>query len=307
MYKVLSFFGFGGMVIIAVFMMSNSQPANKIVYEKEDPVTNGLPQVIKSVPISDEVTFAGEMVPIQNFDVKERLDRELMVNSYWHSNTIQNIKLAHRFFPTIERILAENGVPEDFKYLAVAESDLRNKTSYAGAKGYWQFMQAAAREMGLEINGEVDERYHLEKSTQAACDYIKQLKERFGSWTFAAAAYNTGPTNLKRYINDQNANTYYDLNLGDETSRYVFRILAFKHILSQPNKYGFYIDEEEKYQPFSDFYTVTVDESVPSWADFAAKYGITYRTLKIYNPWMIDSELTVISNTYEVKIPKILE
>ncbi|MDA9773419.1 lytic transglycosylase domain-containing protein [Saprospiraceae bacterium] len=262
-----------------------------------------LPQVIKSVPIADYVDLAGERVPTDRHDVKERLDRELMVNGYWHSNTIQAIKVSYRFFPTIERILAEEGVPDDFKYLAVAESDLRLKTSYAGAKGYWQFMKASGKQYKLEINDEVDERYHIEKSTRAAAKYIKTMKKRFGSWTAAAAAYNVGPTRYKRIMAQQGSNNYYDLNLNDETSRYVFRVLAFKYILSNQESFGFYIPAEERYQPLSNYRTVTVKKSVADWSVFAKENGVSYRDLKIYNPWLIDSKLTVISNTYEIKIP----
>jgi len=271
----------------------------------DEKALQNLPQVIKSVPMADFVELAGEAVPIHRHDVKERLDRELMVNGYWHSNTIQAIKMSYRYFPTIERILAEEGVPTDFKYLAVAESDLRLKTSYAGAKGYWQFMKASGKQYKLEINDEVDERYHIEKSTRAAAKYIKSMYKRFGSWTSAAAAYNVGPTRYKRISTQQGSENYYDLNLNDETSRYVFRVLAFKYILSNPESFGFYIPNEEKYQPLSNYYTVTVNKSVADWAQFAKEKGISYRDLKIYNPWLIDSKLTVINNTYEVKIPKI--
>lgn len=278
--------------------------SNHAFTEADEKAMNSLPQVIRSVPIADYVDLGGERIPIENHDVRERLDRELMVNSYWHSNTIQNIKMSHRFFPTIERILAEEGVPDDFKYLAVAESDLRLKTSYAGAKGYWQFMKAAGKQYGLEINDEVDERYHIERSTKAAAKYIKYLKNRFGSWTNAAAAYNMGPTRYAKLNKSQGSNSYFDLNLNDETSRYVFRILAFKYILSDPEKYGFIIHEDEKYQPLTNFYLETVDKSVASWSKFAKERGISYRQLKVYNPWLIDSKLTVISNTYQIKIPK---
>lgn len=294
---IVALVGFGSMI----FTLSSNKP----ITDKEEKEMKQLPQVIRSVPIDDYVDLGGERVPIERPDVKERLDRELMVNSYWHSNTIQNIKLANRFFPVIEKILAEEGVPEDFKYLAVAESDLRLKTSYAGAKGYWQFMKASGKQYGLEINDEVDERYHIEKSTRAAAKYIKDLNKRFGSWTAAAAAYNTGPTRLKRYMREQGSENYFDLNLGDETSRYVFRVLAFKYILKDPERYGFFIKPEEKYQPLSNYAEVKVDKSVSSWADFAAKYGVSYRDLKIYNPWLIDTKLTVINNTYFIKIPKV--
>ncbi len=300
MNKFLSYSFFIALFLLGAFLFISSSDLS----DEDHAEIHSLPQVIRSVPIADYVDLGGERIPIERHDVKERLDRELMVNSYWHSNTIQNIKMAHRFFPTIERILAEEGVPDDFKYLAVAESDLRLKTSYAGAKGYWQFMKAAGKQYGLEINDEVDERYHIERSTRAAAKYIKYLKNRFGSWTNAAASYNMGPTRYNKLSKAQGSSNYFDLNLNDETSRYVFRILAFKYILSDPEKYGFIIHEDEKYQPLDNFYVETVDQSVASWSTFAKERGISYRDLKVYNPWLIDSKLTVIKNTYQVKIPR---
>jgi len=262
-----------------------------------------LPQVVKSIPLAKIPSFAGEEMPI-NIDTKERLDRELTVNSYWHSSTLLNIKNAKKYFPIIERILAENGVPDDFKYLAVAESSLRNVTSGAGARGFWQFRTLAAKEMGLEVNSEVDERYHLEKSTEAAANYLKKLKERFGSWTNAAAAYNVGPTNYSKSLRDQGHDSFYDLNLNPETNRYVFRLIAIKEIMKDPSAFGFYIEPEDEYDSIEDVYEVEVNESVPNWGEFARKYGISYRLLKYYNPWLKDDKLTVKKNIYFIKIPK---
>ena len=293
-----------GIVCFCIVLGGLTLMSNQVFTEADEKALHSLPQVIRSVPIADYVDLGGERIPTEKHDVKERLDRELMVNSYWHSNTIQNIKMSYRYFPTIERILAEEGVPDDLKYLAVAESDLRLKTTYAGAKGYWQFMKAAGKEYGLEINDEVDERYHIERSTKAAAKYIKYLKNRFGSWTNAAAAYNMGPTRYNKLTKSQGSTNYFDLNLNDETSRYVFRILAFKYILSDPEQYGFIIHEDEKYKPLNNFYVETIDKSVSNWSKFAQDRGISYRDLKVYNPWLIDSKLTVINNTYQVKIPK---
>lgn len=261
-----------------------------------------LPQVIKAVPFQPQTTFAGESLPKDNEDALERLDREILVNSYWHSNTTLSLKLANRYFPVIEEILREQGVPEDFKYLAVAESGLRNVTSPAQAKGFWQFKKLAAQEFDLEVNGEVDERYHLEKSTIAASKYIKQLYKRFGSWTNAAAAYNIGPTRYQQILDEQGQNNYYDLNLNPETSRYVFRLMAIKTLFESPENFGFYLDETELYKPFK-FTTITVDKTVESWSDFSDEHRISYRELKRLNPWLIDSKLTVKKNIYEVKIP----
>lgn len=265
---------------------------------------NKLPQVITGIDLNKTYTFAGETVPLDNFDAAERLDRELLVNSYWHSSTVQNIKLANRYLPMISTILAKNGLPEDLKYIAVAESGLRNVTSPAGAKGLWQFMKGTGKEYGLEVGSEVDERYHLEKSTEAACVYLKSLKERFGSWTLAAAAYNMGGNRLRKEMDAQRATTYYDLNLNQETSRYVFRILAYKEILNDPAKFGFQIEDKHLYQPL-EFVYISVDEPVANWGDWAKQNGLSYRMLKVYNPWLVASSLTNSSKkSYLIKVPK---
>lgn len=268
--------------------------------------TNGLPQNIEAVDLKNRsFDFAGEALPMDNFDVVERLDRELLRNSYYHSNTIVNIKKAKRYFPIIENILAENGLPDDLKFLAVAESDLSNATSPAGAKGFWQFMKGTAGDYGLEVNSQVDERFHLEKATRAACRYLKKYKERFGSWTLAAAAYNMGGSKLSKEMAAQRTNSYFDMNLNSETSRYVFRIVALKEIMSQPEKFGFNIYDDLKYDPLPEYYNVEVKEPVANWGDFAQKYGTTYRMLKIYNPWLRSSSLTNKSRkSYLVRIPK---
>ncbi len=285
---------------IFIFSSYASNHVDKETFAEED---RTLPQIIKAISLDRTVTFAGEVLP-KTQDARERLDREMSVNAYWHSSTLLNIKSANRYFPTIERILAENGVPTDFKYLAVAESNLRNVVSSSQAKGFWQFRKLAAKEFGLEVNDEVDERYHLEKSTKAAAQYLTQLYKRFGSWFDAAAAYNIGPTSYSKIKKRQGENSYFDLNLTDETSRYVFRLIAFKEIMSNPDVFGFYLDHGEKYQPLPEFFEVKVDKSVDNWGAFARRYGISYRELKIFNPWLIDNKLTVIKNTYYIKIPK---
>lgn len=283
------------------FLIFISYGESKVDYSDTDV---GLPQTVRAIDINHKAfDFAGESMPL-NMDCKERLDRELLVNSYRHSATIQYMKLVQRYFPVIEKILLEYGIPDDFKYLAVAESGLRHVSSPANAKGFWQFRKLAAKEMELEVNDEVDERYHIEKSTHAACKYILQLKKRFGTWTDAAAAYNVGPTNYASIKRDQKQEHYYDLNLPSETMRYIFRLIAIKEVIKNPERYGFYIEPLEKYPPLNDYNVVVVDSSVENWGDFAHNYGITYRELKRYNPWLRDNQLTVIKNTYEIKIPK---
>jgi membrane-bound lytic murein transglycosylase D len=260
--------------------------------------------VVTSVPIPDRLDFAGERTPLENFDVREALDRELLINSYWQSHTMLLIKRAHRHFPVIEKILKKYGIPEDFKYLPVAESDLMNMTSPAHAVGYWQFLKSTAREYGLEVNSEVDERYHLEKSTEAACKFLLRSYELYGSWTMAAASYNVGRTGLNRQIERQGSRYYYDILLNDETGRYVYRLLALKLIMSEPQMYGFIIDKDELYPPIP-VYRVSVDTSVGDFAEFASKYSINYKVLKIFNPWLRDTKLSNTSRkTYHISIPK---
>lgn len=289
--------------ILVVCLMTLPINADNDIESSEKMIAN-LPQVVEAVDLEKSYSFAGEPMP-SHFDAMERLDRELLVNAYWQSSTLLNLKSANRYFPTIEKILSEEGVPDDFKYLAVAESSLRHVSSPANAKGFWQFRKLAAKEFGLEVNDEVDERYHIEKSTRAACQYLKQLYNRFGSWTNAAAAYNLGPTNLSKALNDQKEESYYDLNLNSETSRYLFRLIAIKEILQNPQKFGFYLSPNELYQPLDNYYEVEVSSSIENWADFADQYNVSYRMLKVYNPWLRDSKLTVIKNRYKIKIPKV--
>lgn len=258
---------------------------------------------IKALKIPEGLNFAGERIPIEKEGVLESIDRELLVNTYWQSNGLLMFKRANKYFPIIEPILKEYGVPDDFKYLAVIESGLQNVTSPAGARGIWQLMKATAQENGLEVNSNVDERYHLEKATKVACIYLKEAKEKFGSWTLAAAAYNAGRTGIQRTIDKQQVTDYYDLLLGEETSRYVPRIIAVKEILSNPTKYGFLFDEEDLYTA-SDFKIVQVDTVITNIASFSKQFDINYKILKAYNPWLRENKLNNASRKlYEIKIP----
>ncbi len=287
---------------MVIFSSFNEQGA---ISPKEEVLdAPGLQQHITGFDLNKTFSLAGEDIPAGNFDAIERLDRELVINSYYHSATLLNLKMAHRYFPVIEPILKANGVPDDFKYLAVAESNLRMAVSPAGAKGLWQFMKPTGEAYGLEINSEIDERYHVEKSTEAACQFILKLKERFGSWTLAAAAYNMGETKLNQEIALQKATTYYELNLNQETSRYVFRIIAIKEVMEDPERFGYYVSRDQGYPQLSDYTTITVDTAVPSLADLAIKNGSDYRLLKVYNPWLIQSQITNKNKkTYEIRIP----
>lgn len=250
-----------------------------------------------------KVDFAGEETPLQITDVRERLDRELLINANLDATTLLIIKRANRVFPIIEPILAKYGVPDDFKYLAVIESGLVNAVSPAGARGVWQFMPVTAKEKGMEVNDMVDERYHLEKSTEAACKYLLEAKAKFGNWTLAAASYNGGMTGVTKQIEMQQVDSYYDLLLNDETSRYVFRILALKEIMKNPSKFGFDVDVNEMYVNLPSK-VLTVDSSIPNLAAFAKAQGINYKILKIHNPWLRDRKLINQSRKkYEIQIP----
>jgi len=259
---------------------------------------------IYAIPLPMDLDFAGEAVPMEDQDIAERMDRELLVNTYWQSNGLLLIKRANKYFPIIEPILAEYGVPDDFKYIAVIESGLTNAVSPAGARGFWQIMESTGKEAGLEINANVDERYHLEKATRAASEYFLKSKERLGSWTLAAAAYNAGNYGIDKQLERQEVGDYYDLLLGDETSRYVFRILALKEILQDPRKFGFNFRDKDLYQHIPT-YTVEVDTPVTNFTDFAQEFGINYKILKIHNPWLREGHLNNNSGKkYMIEIPE---
>ncbi len=258
---------------------------------------------VKAVKLPNNIEFAGEIVPLEQLDIQERLDRELLVNTYWQSNGLLLLKRANKFFPLIEPLLAQYGLPDDFKYLCVAESALIQVPSYKGAAGYWHFMPKTGKEYGLEINKNVDERYNLKLSTKVAAEYLKKAKKKFGSWTLAAAAYNAGNGRIAQRLKEQKVTNYYDLLLNPETGRYVFRILALKEIMSNPKKYGFIYDQEDLYT-YPEVKEVLVDYPIPDLADFAKQYKITYKQLKLVNPWLRETKLNNASKKeYIIKIP----
>ncbi len=258
---------------------------------------------IRALKIPANLNFAGEHVPLEKTDIKERVDKELLVNTYWQSNGLLLFKRTHKYFSIIEPILEKNKIPNDFKYLAVIESGLQNVTSPAGAKGFWQIMEATGKENGLEINDNVDERYHLEKATQVACDYLNASKERFGSWTLAAAAYNAGNKGISNKIETQKVTDYYDLLLADETERYVPRMVALKEILTNPSKYGFEFDTEDLYK-LEETRIIEIDTAITDIAQFSIDLGINYKILKLHNPWLRENKLNNKSRKmYQLKIP----
>ncbi len=258
--------------------------------------------VIFAVEMPEKLSFAGEEVPLDLFDVREALDRELLSNTYFHSQTIRLLKLGNRYLPEIDSVLTEEGLPGDFKYMAVAESGLSNVVSPAGAVGFWQIRKGTGMDYGLEINNEVDERYDPVLSTRAACHYLRESYEKYGNWTMAAASYNAGRRGMDREIQRQKIDNYYDLLLNEETARYIFRILALKVIFEDPEAYGFHLSEKDLYQPVP-YTTVEVSGPVADFADFAESYGINYKMLKFLNPWRRDKTLTKKSGkTYKIRI-----
>lgn len=256
-----------------------------------------------SLATPEVVVFAGLDVPLDKFGVREKLDRELLVNTYWQSNTFLFFKRANRWFPVIEPILAKNNIPDDFKYLAVIESGLTNAVSGAGATGFWQFMKETGISYGLEINEEVDERYDVVKSTEAACRYLNDGYKKFGDWSLVAASYNMGMGGVNKQLNRQQVEEYWDLMLNEETSRYVYRILAVKEILNNGTAYGFVVRPKDLYEPY-DTRQVTINSSVEDLAVWAKENGVNYNILKTLNPWMRQSYLKNKENKeYQVLLP----
>lgn len=290
--------------IIFVSLLSSVYFVQTHAFSKDTIYTENLDySILKSIPMPTKMNFCGEEVPLHIIDVKERLDRELVINANLHSTTELIIKRAKRVFPIIEPILKQYGIPDDFKYLAVIESGLVNATSSAGAKGVWQFMPGTAKEFGMEITDTVDERYNIEISTINACKYLLKAKEKFGNWTLAAAAYNRGSAGVGRSLEQQYVTNYYDLLLTEETSRYVFRILALKDILERQKYYGFIIPENEKY-PIIKTRKIEVTENIDDLAKFAKDNGTNYKVIKMQNQWLRDTKLVVTAGkTYTIEIP----
>jgi membrane-bound lytic murein transglycosylase D len=286
--------------VFATIAFKKTNDAEELVEFKQD----GRLQYKWYAPqIPATMDFANESVPLDRWEVRERLDRELLMNYYMHGSLMYILKLSSRQFPIIEQELKLNGIPDDFKYLCVAESSLQNLSSPAGAQGYWQFMKDTGPTYGLEINNEVDERYHLKKATAAACKYFLQAYNKFGSWTAAAASYNCGMGGYNTQITYQGSNNYYDLALPEETARYVYRILAFKNLISTANKWGYILQNGDTYKPIKTR-IVKVDTTISNLADFAKANGSSYKILKLLNPWLRAHTLPAKSGkTYEIEFP----
>lgn len=296
--KVLAFVGLLSLTTLFIYALQDAQTDEN--FEKK--LINDYNVYALQVP--DNLDFAGEPVPLNDPEVYERMDRELLVNTYWQSNGLLMFKRAKKYFPIIEPILKKHNIPDDFKYLAVIESGLTNAVSPAGARGVWQIMPATARENGLEVNDNVDERYNIEKSTEVACKYLLKSKEKLGSWTLAAAAYNAGDAGVSRRLEEQNVSDYYDLLLGEETGRYLFRIVALKEILNHPATYGFNFRDKDLYS-LVPTYKVEVDTAVSDFTQFAGQFGINYKILKVHNPWLREPHLNNRSRKkYLIDIPE---
>ncbi len=294
-------------LVLVLFYLRNQpgeeDPICQISTEFQVPAELVVRSKTVTVEIPDSLTFAGESIPMDILDVRERLDRELHINTYWHNNSIFIYKRSNRWLPQIEAILQEEGVPDDFKYLAVIESGLLNVTSPAKAVGFWQFLKPTARELGLEVTKEVDERYHPLKSTRAACKYLKKAYTSFGRWTLVAASYNMGIRGLNNRLEEQKVNSYFDLLLNEETSRYVFRALAAKELITNPEKYGFEIPEDHLYKQET-LREIEITQSIDDLVLFAQDHGINYKILKKHNPWLRRKSLTVKKGEiYTISIP----
>lgn len=311
MKNIHVFFGLVSLIVLFGYISfnemrrwgSSSRMSDEGVVDSEFYAEAGpLPAISFSLP--GNAAFAGEPVPLDIPDVRERLDKELQSNTYFHSNTIFLIKRANRWLPQIEKILRKHDIPDDFKYLPLIESNLLNAVSPAEAVGYWQILESSGKENGLEITREVDERYHPLKSTEAACRYLRKAYERFGSWTLVAASYNRGMNGLDRAIENQRETSYYDLYLNEETSRYVFRIIAIKEIIENPLRYGFKIDPSHYYEAIPLKY-IEVTRSIDDLVDFAKRHGTNYKMIKLHNPWLRDEKLTVKKGRrYRIGIPE---
>lgn len=295
-----------GLLLVYVLFDQSAQEPAQPVETTLDPIPiqeSSQPFVAISYDLPEAISFAGEPVPLQMADVRERLDRELQVNIYLQSSTLFLLKRANRWLPRITEILKAHDIPEDFKYLPLIESGLVNGVSPKEAVGYWQIRQASGKELGLEITKEVDQRYDPIKSTEAACKYLKKAYEKFGNWTIVAASYNRGVAGIRSDLEDQQVDNYYDAHLNDETARYVFRILAIKEIFEHPDKYGFKLKPEHLYEP-EPLQHVEVTETIPDLVAFAKSQGSNYKLLKRHNPWLRQNRLTVKKGkSYQIALP----
>jgi hypothetical protein len=292
-------------VLVFSVIMLSACSENRLVNSEEtvqnDTSLNKNIFVVPEVP--DSIEFADEWINLNDLDLKERFDRELIVNNFWHSNTILYLKRANRWFPLMSEILEEEGVPRDMFYLAVIESGLTQATSPSGARGFWQFMEPTARDYNLQVNNQVDERLNIAKSTRAACQYLKDAYQKFNSWALAAASYNMGVAGVQSNLERQGVDSYFDLYLNSETARYVFRILAVKEIMNNPQKFGFQIKPDQLYAPY-ELKKVTIENNIEDLYKWSIEQGVTFKIVQKLNPWIISTKLTLNSGqTIELNLP----
>ncbi len=293
--KNVLYFGAIGVLVVSILIITGGT-------HLETDSTRQAPVLVPKLP--DSLRFCGEAVPLQFFDVYESLERELIINSFLHSQTLIWLKKTGRYFPVIEPILAAHHIPDDFKYLAVAESGLSHVVSPAGARGFWQILEGTAKDYGLEVNEWVDERYQLEKATEAACRYLQDSYDTFQNWTLVAASYNAGRRGITRQIDRQSETNYYDLLLNEETARYVYRILAIKQIVESPEQYGFILSEADYYRPMNS-HANTVTTTIENLSEYARKNQTSYKLLKLFNPWLRDNSLpNSHGKAYRILIPE---
>ncbi len=293
-----------------IFLINNAAIAqgsrykgnNRNVIEANTSTIRSSMPLVFAPKIPKSYALFGEKIPFETLDIKERFDRELILNAYLQGTNIHILKLMSRWMPMIEERLKANNVPDDFKYLAVAESALRNQVSRVGASGVWQFMKGTAGEYGMEVNEFVDERYNIYKSTDAACKYLQSAKQRLGSWTAAAASYNCGVGGYNGNATKQGSYNFYDLQLPEETMRYIFRIAALKYILENPERSGYMLSKEDLYEPL-DVRTMSVT-GISSLIDFAKQNGSDYKTIKYLNPWLRGKSLPAKGKTYQILLPR---
>jgi len=301
--RSIIYFSIGVLFMFIVIVSFSYRKVMAIASPTEFKYDGKLPYKWSPPDVPQSMSFAGEKVPLEKQAIHEQMQRELLVNYYYHSSTLYILMQGGRYLPLIEERLKANGVPDDFKYLCIAESGLQQVTSKANAVGFWQFLKETGPKYGLVINDEVDERYNVAKSTDAACKYFKEAYSRFGSWTAAAASYNCGLTGFDNFSTFQQTKDYYQLQLPDETMRYIFRILAFKYILTGANKLGFIVVGDDLYKPYASK-TMAVTKTIPDLAQFAIDNGTSYRTLKTLNPWLRNHSLTLKDGqSYEIQMP----
>lgn len=295
---------FGGLVLfVSLFKLFNYSISENISDADYEDYFNKSYKVF-SVRIPKNLNFVGEKVPTTDFSVREAMERELIINTYWQSQSLLIHKRANRWFPIIEPILKENGIPDDFKYITLIESQLTNVVSSQGATGFWQIIESTGKSYGMEITDEVDERYNVAKSTQAACNYFKEAYKQYNNWTLVAASYNLGMGGVQAQLDKQKVKSYYDLLLTEETARYVFRILAMKEIISRPKVYGFMLRKKDLYPPIATK-KITIDTTIHNLADFAIANNINYKIFKTFNPWLRANTLTITDKKkYIIEIPK---